>query len=63
MELTFNHFSYKENLSRQRELFKDCFPETNGDRIQSNEHYMWKFHSFPNAVHSWEYSASLGTKW
>lgn len=62
MELTFNKFDYHKNLSQQRELFKDCFPETNGDRIQSIEHYLWKFHSFPNEIHSWEYSANLATE-
>ena len=51
MELTFEKFDYHKNLSQQRELFKDCFPETNGDRIQSSDHYLWKFHSFPNDVH------------
>ena len=60
MELKFEHFNYKESLSKQRELFKDCFPETNGDRIQSTEHYLWKFHSFPNEIKSWEYSVILG---
>ena len=50
MELTFAHFDYKENLDQQRELFKDCFPETNGDVIQEEIHYNWKFHSFPNEV-------------
>jgi hypothetical protein len=59
MELIFEHFNNKKNLAQQRELFKDCFPETNGDRIQSEEHYFWKFHSFPNVVKSWEYVAYL----
>jgi hypothetical protein len=60
MELTFNKFDYHKDLSKQRELFKDCFPETDGDRIQSSEHYLWKFHSFPNDIHSWEYSSNIG---
>jgi hypothetical protein len=60
MDLTFDKFEYQKNLSQQRELFKDCFPETNGDMIQSTDHYLWKFHAFPNDVHSWEYSANLG---
>ena len=60
MELSFEQFDYQKNLPQQRELFKDCFPETEGDRIQSREHYLWKFHSFPNEVNSWEYSANIG---
>lgn len=57
MELTFSHFDFTENLSQQRALFKDCFPETNGEAIQGDIHYMWKFHSFPGAVQSWEYAS------
>jgi hypothetical protein len=57
MELRFSHFNYKDNLLQQRELFKDCFPETNGEVIQENNHYNWKFHSFPNNITSWEYAA------
>jgi len=59
MELTFSHFDYSENLNKQRELFKDCFPETSGEAIQGNDHYMWKFHSFPNSKTSWEYVSYL----
>src|ERR1035437_5002279 len=60
MELTFAHFDFAENLPQQRALFKDCFPETNGEAIQGREHYMWKFHSFPYEIHSWEYDAYIG---
>jgi hypothetical protein len=60
MELVFNHFNYHNNLAEQRELFNDCFPETKGDKIQSVEHYSWKFHSFPNNIHSWEYAVYFG---
>jgi Acetyltransferase (GNAT) domain len=59
MNLIFEHFDNKKNLAQQRELFKDCFPETNGDEIQSVEHYLWKFHSSPNVDHSWEYAAYI----
>jgi len=62
MELSFAHFDYTENLAQQRNLFKDCFPETNGEVIQGETHYMWKFHSFPNAVQSWEYASYLGAE-
>jgi hypothetical protein len=56
MELTFSGFDYKGNLSQQRELFKDCFPETNGELIQEEIHYKWKFHSFPFNIQSFEYA-------
>lgn len=54
--MIFEHFEYTLNLKQQRELFKDCFPETNGETIQESAHYIWKFHSFPNEVLSWEYA-------
>ena len=60
MDLTFSHFDFTENLKPQRELFKDCFPETKGEAIQQNEHYMWKFHSFPHISKSWEYASYMG---
>jgi hypothetical protein len=56
MEPTFSRFDYKENLPQQRELFKDCFPETNGEMIQEEIHYKWKFHSFPYNIQSFEYA-------
>lgn len=62
MELSFTHFDYKKNLQQQRDLFKDCFPETNGETIQQEVHYKWKFHSFPNLVQSWEYASYMGSE-
>lgn len=59
MELSFSHFDYKINLVQQRELFKDCFPETNGETIQGKAHYIWKFHSFPSDIKSWEYASYI----
>lgn len=62
-KLVFESFNYKKNLAEQRELFKDSFPETNGDSIQGEDHYMWKFHSFPaKNVCSWEYACYLDNK-
>lgn len=56
MDLKCEHFNASENLEQQRTLFKDCFPETNGDSIQKNEHYYWKFHSYPTeGKKSWEF--------
>ena len=62
MELTFSHFDYTKNLIQQRELFKDAFPETTGDVIQLEDHYQWKFHSYPNEVKSWEFASYLGSE-
>lgn len=62
MKLSFAHFDHTKNLSQQRDLFRDCFPETKGESIQGGAHYMWKFHSFPNAIHSWEYSSYLNSE-
>lgn len=62
MEISFEHFDYHDNLNQQRELFKDCFPETNGEVTQLESYYMWKFHSFPNEVKSWEYASYMGTE-
>lgn len=59
MELKFSHFKSTDNLLQQRELFKDCFPETNGDVIQSETHYNWKFHSFPAPIQSYEYASYI----
>ncbi len=56
-ELELEGFDYNQNLAEQRELFKDCFPETNGEPIQGEKHYFWKFHSFPGEIKSWEYAA------
>jgi hypothetical protein len=62
MELSFEQFDYLKNLKQQRELFKDCFPETNGETTQEERHYLWKFHSFPNTPQSWEYTSYIGTE-
>lgn len=59
MNVESSNFNYKENLNSQRELFQDCFPETNGQAIQGDEHYFWKFHSFPYERKSWEYVSYL----
>ncbi|MDR0890970.1 MAG: GNAT family N-acetyltransferase [Endomicrobium sp.] len=58
-ELRLEKFDYNLNLSEQRALFKDCFPETDGEAIQGIEHYKWKFHSFPSMNKSWEYAAYI----
>jgi len=62
MELSFEHFDFSKDLKQQRELFKDCFPETKGETIQEEKHYIWKFHSFPDSPQSWEYSSYIGAE-
>ncbi len=61
MDFSFKEFDYKADLERQRELFKDSFPETAGDPIQSKKHYMWKFHSL-GIPSSWEYVCENDTE-
>ncbi|MBX2976374.1 MAG: GNAT family N-acetyltransferase [Ignavibacteriaceae bacterium] len=55
--IQFNKFDYQKNLSQQRELFRECFPENNGTTVETIEHYYWKFHSFPGKKKSYEYIA------
>lgn len=57
MELNFRLFDSTRELSQQRELFQDCFPETQGTSAESVEHYRWKFHSIQNTPSSYEFSA------
>lgn len=60
MEIKFKKFDKKTSLNQQRKLFIECFPETKGTSIISNEHYLWKFHSFPYFPTSYEYQAKNG---
>jgi len=55
--LRFEVFQHSESLAQQRELFRDCFPETEGSAMQGSAHYHWKFHQFPDARPSSEYAA------
>ena len=57
MELKFRTFEKSKSLDQQRELFVECFPETIGSPLPTNEHYQWKFHSFPSDTKSYEYEA------
>ena len=57
MQLAFKYFEASTDLSEQRELFLDCFPETSGTGAESTEHYRWKFHSLPANPPSYEYAA------
>lgn len=52
-----NYFKDKDALS-QRKLFELSFPEAVGTLVNSDQHYRWKFESFPNSIHSYEYVAA-----
>jgi hypothetical protein len=51
-------FDAGNEIARQRELFRNAFPEHDGTHLASVEHYRWKFHGFPNARPSYEYAAT-----
>ncbi len=55
MELQFKKFDKNTELKKQRDLFVDCFPENIGTAVVQENHYNWKFHTFPNATSSYEY--------
>lgn len=59
MEIQFTHFNFHINLAEQRLLFKECFPETAGLPILTNDHYYWKFHSKIGPSKSMEFIASI----
>lgn len=56
MSLAFAPFD-PADLDAQRALFEDAFPENRGQPVASPDHYHWKFHTFPAAPPSYEYSA------
>jgi hypothetical protein len=60
MELSFSKFDHHKNLKGQRELFRECFPETIGTSVEKDSHYFWKFHAFPGKEKSYEYAAWVG---
>lgn len=59
MELVSKKFDFNNELEKQRELFKDCFPENIGTTVVEQKHYNWKFHSFPHSVRSYEYASFI----
>lgn len=60
-EIKLETFNYPEDLTEQRKLFVECFPETLGTPVVTEEHYKWKFKSFPAKAKetSYEYVARL----
>ena len=59
VDLSFDKFNAQIDLEKQRELFKECFPENDGTSIETDEHYLWKFHSHPSSPNSYEYIAKI----
>jgi hypothetical protein len=59
MDITFEKFDKNTSLEKQRNLFVECFPETMGTSVVGDDHYLWKFHSFPHSPKSFEYEARL----
>ncbi len=59
MNLKLNVFS-DSDITKQRDLFKECFPETNNTSISSIDHYFWKFHSKNGNHKSIECCAHIG---
>jgi len=61
MDIQFDKFNSEQNLLAQRKLFVECFPETNGTPVISEEHYLWKFKSFPckDKERAYEYVAII----
>lgn len=57
MSLILKKFDVKEELNAQRQLFKECFPETLETPVSTKEHYLWKFHSKNLNLESSEYGA------
>ena len=53
--LEFRHFSAETELTAQRALFRDCFPENEGLPPESERWYRWKFHGMPCEPQSYEY--------
>ncbi len=58
-ELRFKRFDASTELAAQRALFLDCFPENLGQPAAREQHYTWKFQSFPAQPPSYEYEGRL----
>lgn len=57
MDLRLEEFDHTKNLNKQRELFRDAFPEVTES---SNDNYYWLMHGYPNSKnHSFEYCSYL----
>lgn len=57
MNIEYRHYG-TDDYNAQRKLFELSFPETLGTSILTDDHYNWKFGSFPSEVPSYQYVAS-----
>jgi hypothetical protein len=62
MGLELRNFDYKSELTKQRALFLECFPENAGSPVVTDEHYLWKFHGNNQVQGSYEYCAWIDDK-
>ncbi len=62
MSISLFPFDHRASLAAQRKLFRLCFPENEGSPIVTDDHYFWKFHSFPSETNSFEYGLSEGSE-
>lgn len=59
MNLTFRKFSETNDFAQQRELYRECFPESVDQPTETTDHYFWKFSLSPIAPASYQYGAYL----
>jgi hypothetical protein len=57
MDIHYRPFNKENDFKKQRKLFELSFPETVGTPIAHDEHYAWKFESFPHSISSYQYIA------
>jgi hypothetical protein len=62
LSIQFGEFDHSKDLSLQRELFENAFPEHKGKSPGSVAHYLWKFQGFPLTPPSYEYVATEGRR-
>ena len=55
-DIQYRNYKKSDYLS-QRKLFELSFPEAIGTSVITDEHYKWKFESFPESIPSYEYVA------
>ena len=64
MEIQFEKFNSQAELAKQRKLFVECFPETIGTPLETEQHYNWKFKSYPSETQktAYEYVSKLNNE-
>ena len=58
MDIQYRSFNKNNDYQEQRKLFELSFPESIGTQTSNDNHYKWKFESFPHEVTSYQYVAS-----